>query len=173
MQKRCRQFFELAAGTRVLLVSFVGVMLMALLVFPMLPLGGEMIDLKLNYTLSDIHRSMLQYGESGRAVYAIASPTLDTLFPALYVTFFCGLLYRFRPSEGLWVLAFIPLVAGVWDLCENAQIVTLLLQYPDISATQVKVASFFTTSKHVMSAIYELMAVVYLLIYLSRRLRSL
>lgn len=172
MQERCRQFFEFAAGTRVLLGSFVGVVLMALLVFPLLPLGGDMIDLKLNYTLADIHRAMLQYGESGRRVYAIASATLDTLFPALYVTFFCGLLYRFRPSERLWLLAFIPLVAGLLDLCENAQIITLLLQYPEISATQVNVASFFTTSKHVMSAIYELMAVVDLLIYLSRRLRS-
>jgi hypothetical protein len=173
MQKRCRQFFEFAAGTRVLLVSFVGVMLMALLVFPMLPLGGDMIDLKLNYALSDIQRSMLQYGESGRTVYAIASPTLDTLFPALYVTFFCGLLYRFRPSERLWPTAFIPLVAGVWDLCENAQITALLLQYPNVSASQVAVASFFTTTKHVMSAVYELLAVVFLAVYLSRRLRSL
>lgn len=173
MIRVCRQFFEFAAGTRVLIISLAGVLLLGLLVFPSLPIGGEMIDLKLTYSLADIHVSMLRYGSDGRAIYAVASAILDTLFPALYVSFFCGLLYRFRPRERLWVLAFIPLIAGLWDLCENAQIITLLLQYPDISATQVKVASFFTTSKHVMSAIYELMAVVYLLIYLGRRLRSL
>lgn len=172
MLRACRQFFVFAAGTRALIVSLVGVLLLGLLVFPSLPIGGEMIDLKLNYGLAAIHASMLQYGADGRATYALASATLDTLFPALYVTFFCGLLYRFRPSERLWGLALIPLIAGLWDLCENAQIITLLLQYPDISATQVKVASFFTTSKHVMSAVYELMAVVYLLLYLSRRLRA-
>lgn len=173
MLRVCRQCFEFAADTRVLISSLVGVLLLALLVFPVLPIGGDMIDLKLSYSLADIHASMLQYGPDGRTNYAVASATLDALFPAVYVTFFCGLLYRFRPSERLWVLAFIPLIAGLWDLCENAQIIALLLQYPEISATQVKLASFFTTSKHVMSALYELMAVVYLLIYLSRRLRSL
>lgn len=82
MQKRRRQFFEFAAGTRVLLVSFGGVMLMTLLVFPMLPLGGHMIDLKLNDTLTDIHLSMLQYGESGRAIYEL----LAVVFLAVYLS---------------------------------------------------------------------------------------
>lgn len=172
MLRACRQFFEFAAGTKVLIVALLGVSLLGLLVFPVLPIGGEMIDLKLSYNLADIHAAMLQYGLDGRSTYAVASATLDTLFPLLYVTFFCGLLYRFRPSEPLWLLAFIPLVSGLWDLCENVQIIALLLQYPDISAIQVSVASFFTTSKHVMSAIYEVMAVLYLLIYLSRRLRA-
>lgn len=173
MLRACRLFFEFAARTRVLIVTLLGVLLLGLLVFPVLPIGGEMIDLKLSYNLVDIHTSMLQYGSEGRITYAVASATLDTLFPVLYVTFFCGLLYRFRAMERLWVLAFVPLFAGLWDLCENAQIIALLLQYPSISATQVSVASFFTTSKHVMSAAYEVTAVVYLLIYLSRRLRAL
>lgn len=171
IKSRFRQFFEFAAGTQPLIVSLVGVLFMMLLVFPALPLHGEMIDLKLQYTLADIHAAMLEYGPQGRAAYAVASPTLDTLFPVLYVTFFVGLIYRFRPSERLWVMAFIPVVAGVWDLCENAQITAMLLQYPDISARQVAVASFFTTVKHLLGAVYELTALGFLALFLVRWLK--
>ena len=137
MDKPFRKYFEFASGTKPLLISFAGVLLMVLWVFPSLPIGGEMIDLKLSYDLAAIEHAMAQYGASGRAVYALASPTIDTLFPVLYVTFFAGLLYRFRPNERLWLAAFVPLVAGVWDLCENAQITAMLLQYPVLSARQV------------------------------------
>ena len=166
-----RAFFEFAAGTKPLIISFIGILVMALLVFPALPVGGELLDVKLFYSLADVQSAMRQYGSQGRTVYALASPTLDTLFPVLYVTFFAGLLYRFRPSDRLWLLAFIPVFAGVWDLCENAQIVTMLMEFPDISARQVAVASFFTSVKHVLSAVYELMALVFLLISLVRRFR--
>ncbi len=169
MEKFFRKYFEFSARTKPLLISFAGVLLMVLWVFPSLPIHGEMIDLKLSYDLAAIQAIMLQYGVGGRAAYALASPTMDTLFPALYVTFFSGLLYRFRPSEKLWLTAFIPVVAGVWDLCENAQITAMLLQYPELSARQVAVASFFTSTKHFLSALYEVTAVCFLLIYALRR----
>ena len=172
MNKFFRKYFEFAAGTAPLIVSFIGVVVMMLLVFPALQVNGEWIDLKLQYTLADIQAAMLQYGAEGRAVYALASPTVDTLFPVLYVTFFAGLIYRFRPAERLWLMAFIPVFAGLWDLCENAQITAMLLQFPDISASQVGVASFFTTVKHMLSAVYELTAVVFLLMFLVRRLKK-
>jgi hypothetical protein len=166
-----RRFFGFAAGTKPLIFSFIGVVLMVTWVFPALPVHGELIDLKLQYSLPDIQAAMQQYGADGRAAYAWASPTVDTLFPALYVTFFSGLFYRFRPSERLWVLAFIPLIAGVWDLCENAQITAMLIQYPELSARQVAIASFFTTTKHVMSAVYELGALVLMALALKRHIR--
>jgi hypothetical protein len=172
MKKYFRKYFEFAARTTPLIFTFIGVLVMVLLVFPALPINGEMIDVKLRYTLADIQVAMLQYGPNGRAVYALASPTVDTLFPVLYVTFFAGLIYRFRPKERLWVMAFIPVLAGAWDLCENAQIVAMLLQFPDISANQVGVASFFTTVKHMLSAVYELTAIVFLLMFLVRRLKQ-
>ena|ERR1035437_5749513 len=172
MKQRLRRFFQFAAGTRPLLLSFVGIVVMLLLVFPALPINGEMIDLKLQYSLVDIQAAMLQYGSCGRAVYALASPSLDTLFPMLYVTFFSGLIYRFRPTEQLWVLACLPVFAGAWDLCENAQITTLLLEYPDISARQVAIASFFTSTKHLLSGAFELTSMVFLLIFAVRRTRQ-
>lgn len=171
MKKHFQKFFEFAAGTRPLLISFTGVLLMLLVVFPALPVNDELIDLKLHYTLADIEAAMRQYGPKGRAVYALASPTLDTVFPLLYVTFFAGLIYRLRPTQHLWFLAFIPVVAGLWDLCENAQITAMLLQYPELSARQVATASFFTSIKHLLGAVYELTALVLLVLFLIRRAR--
>lgn len=171
MKEYFQKYFEFAAGTWPLVISFTGVLLMLLLVFPALPVNGELIDLKLHYTLADIEAAMRQYGPQGRAVYALASPTVDTVFPLLYVTFFAGLIYRLRPAQRLWVVAFIPVVAGLWDLCENAQITALLLQYPDISARQVTTASIFTSIKHLLSAVYELTALVFLALCLLRRLK--
>ncbi len=172
MRRLFRRYFEFAAGTRPLLVSFLCVLLMVLAVFPALPINAQMIDLKLSYDLAEIQQAMQKYGAQGRIIYALASPTVDTLFPALYVTFFSGLLYRFRPSESLWMTAFIPVAAGLWDLCENAQITAMLLQYPELSARQVAVASFFTSTKHVLSAAFEVTAVLFLLVYSVRKFRA-
>lgn len=171
MKRLFLKFFKFAAGTTPLIVCFIGVLVMMLLVFPALPVGGELIDVKLRYSLADVQAAMLQYRPHGRAVYALASPTVDTLFPLLYVTFFAGLLYRFRPTERLWIMACIPIFAGVWDLCENVQITAMLLQYPDLSTRQVAAASFFTSVKHLLGAVYELTAVVFLAISLVRRLK--
>ena len=169
IKRHLREYLEFAARTKPLIVSLIGVLVMVFLVFPALPVGGELIDLKLHYTLADIQAAMQQYGPQGRAVYALASPTVDTLFPVLYATYFAGMIYRFRPSERLWIAAFVPVFAGAWDLCENAQITAMLLQYPEISATQVGVASFFTSVKHLLSAVYELTTAVFLVIFLIRR----
>jgi hypothetical protein len=87
------------------------------------------------------------------------------------VTSFCGILYRFRPVERLWALAWIPVIAGVWDLCENAQLTALLLMYPAVGETQVAWASFFTHVKSVyIGPAYQWPAVAFLLIVAIRRL---
>lgn len=98
------------------------------LVFPNLPVGGELPDVKSGYSHDEAMASMKQYGPDGRTTYAWGSVLLDTLFPMSYVTFFAGLIYRFRLTEGTWILAFIPVLAGILDLAENVQITAMLVQ---------------------------------------------
>ena len=90
------------------------------------------------------------------------SPTLDTLFPVIYVTFYVGILYRFAPMEQLKGLVYIPIIGGLIDLAENAQIVAMLLQYPDISIGQVEWANRFTLTKWVFSRLSMLMTLIVL-----------
>ncbi len=130
-----------------------------MVIFPNLPTGGESLDGKSEYDFALVQELMDQYGEDGRRIYSIASPTLDTLFPLIYVTFFAGLIYRFRANDLLGWLAIIPVITGLVDLGENIQITNLLLQYPDISEGQVQSASLFTETKTILVLVNQFLVV--------------
>lgn len=154
---RPNRYFRFASRTPVLLCAAGAVAVWLLLVFPSLPIGGRMLDLSAGYSYPELVAAMESYGASGRRVYAWASPTVDTAFPILYVTLCSGLLTRLRPSDEWTWLAWIPVFAGIWDLCENAQITAMLLMYPAVGETQVAWASFFTRVKTLyIGPVYQL-----------------
>jgi len=142
-----RTYCEFVSRTPVLGVTLGAAVLLLGAVFPALPIGDEMLDVKAGYTYAEAVAALDGYGEQGRRVYTWASVTLDTVLPVVYVSFLAGLVYRFRPRDRLWWLAYLPLAAGVLDLCENVQIIRMLIHYPDISAGQVASASAFTVAK--------------------------
>ena len=142
-----RKYVESASRTLALSATLIATLVLLVVVFPALPIGGEMLDGKTGYTYAEAVALMDSYGERGRQAYAWSSLTLDALLPFAYVSFLAGFVYRFRPTERLWTLACLPLAAGVLDLCENVQIVLMLTRYPDVSVGQVAVASWFTLSK--------------------------
>ena len=141
-----RSYFSFVSRVRVLGATFVSALLITI-VLNTLPFGPEMLDSRPGYTYQDALTAMAGFGEEGRKVYMWASMTLDTLLPAAYASFLAGIIYRLRPKENLWWLASLPVLAGGLDLCENYQIVTMLIHYPDITATQVANASLFTELK--------------------------
>ncbi len=149
---------------------------MLFVVFPDLPIGGEMLDVKRGYTFNEAMVALDSYGESGRRAYVTSSILLDTLFPIIYVTFYAGLIYRFRISDRLWTMAYIPFLAGACDLLENVQIIEMLLEYPEISFSQVTWASTFTQTKHALTTLSAVFGLVLLVIrltdYLTKKIRS-
>ena len=165
-----KRYFEFAGRTRTLLVTFVATAVFLFLVFPNLPINGEMLDMKPGYSYDEAMAAMEEYGPDGRTTYAWGSMVLDTLFPLVYVTFFAGLIYRFRLTEGTWWLAFVPVVAGVWDLGENVQITAMLVGYPDIGPGQVASASAFTAVKGYIGPVYQILGIGLLLAAAVRRL---
>lgn len=144
------------------------VVLILFLVFPNLPISGELLDAKTSYTHEEAVEALEGYGEDGRTVYLWTSLLLDTLLPLVYVTFFAGLIYRFRVTEGTWWLAYIPVFGGAWDLIENIQISSMLLVYPDVTEIQVASASLFTQMKHWLGSLYLLVAASVFLVSLTR-----
>ncbi len=164
-----RRYFAWAAGTRVLLGALIWSLITVLLLFPSLSLDGPLLDVRDGYSHAELVAAMTQYGQSGRRIYAWASPTIDTLFPIAYVSLFSGILYRFRPTDWLGISAWIPVLAGLWDLCENAQITAMLLMFPDVTERQVAWASFFTHVKLAyIGPAYQWPAAAFLLIALWR-----
>lgn len=164
-----RRYFDWAGRTGVLLVTFVTTVAFLFVVFPNLPINGVMLDVMPEYSHAHVMAAMEGYGETGRMVYVWGSIVLDTIFPLAYVTFFAGLIYRFRVVDKTWWFAYFPVFAGVSDLAENVQIVAMLLGYPDLSPSQVERASFFTTVKGNVGLIYQLLGVGLLVIAGIRR----
>jgi hypothetical protein len=141
-------YFDYVSRTPVLIASFVASMLFIIVIFPSLAVNIESLDVRMSgYTFADVMAAMEGYGEVGRGRYALISFSLDTLFPICYVSFYAGAIYRFVPHERLRLLAYLPLIGGVFDLGENAQIITMLLQYPDISMMLSEWANRFTLIK--------------------------
>ena len=167
-----QRYFELASRTSVLVGAFVLTAAFLFVVFPALPVGGELLDVKSGYTHAEAMAAMEGYGASGRSVYILASLTLDTLFPLVYVTLFAGLIHRFRWNDRTAFLAWIPVVAGIIDLGENVQIVAMLTNYPDVGPVQVAFASTFTMVKGWLGTVYQVLAVVLLVVAGIRALRN-
>ena len=144
---RLTRWIEFTAKTPILLTTaFIAVMLLVVM-FPALPIGGELLDARFGYTHAEVVDALAVYGADGRHVYLWASLTLDTLLPVAYAALLAGLVYRLRPKDRLGALSIVPLAAGVLDLGENAQIAAMLVGYPDVSRVQVAVASLFTQAK--------------------------
>ena len=141
-----RAYLDFVNGTLTLGATLV-LALLLVAVIQALPVGGELLDEKVGYTHEEAVAAMEGYGEKGRRTYAWSAATLDTLLPIVYASFLAGAVYRLRPTERSWRLAWLPLAAGALDLCENVQITIMLIGYPDVSAGQVASASLFTISK--------------------------
>jgi len=165
--------FEFASRTPVLIGTFATASVLLVVVFPALPLGGQLLDATLGYTHDEVMAAMSGYGADGRRVYALASLTADTLLPVAYVGFLAGLVFRLRPGEGHGVLAYLPVAAGGLDLCENAQIVAMLVGFPEITPGQVAAASLFTQLKHGALLASVCLAATLVVIALVRRTKRL
>lgn len=166
-----RRCLEVAGRTPVLAATLISTVILVFAVFPAVPIGGETLDTRAGYTFAEVVSLMEGYGEERRRVYAWASGTLDTVLPLVYVSFLCGLVYRLRPTERLWRLAYLPLAAGMLDLGENVQIILMLTRYPDISAAQVASASWFTLSKAYALSICLALAITLAIVAAARRSR--
>ena len=167
-----RRYLEASSRAPALLVTLASTLILVAAVFPALPIGGEPLDARAGYTHAEALAALEGYGEAGRRTHVWASLTLDTLLPVAYASFLAGLIYRYRPAERSWMLAYLPLAAGAIDLGENVQVVLLLTRYPDISAGQVAAASLFMLSKRYAIVACLALAIALALVAGVRRARA-
>lgn len=153
-----REYLNFASHTGTLVVTFLVSISLLFLVFPVIPINGESLDVQSWYTHDEAMTLLEGYGSDGRTIYLWSSLLLDTLFPVMYVTFLAGLIHRFRLSDRAWRVALIPVLAGILDLSENVQISLMLTSYPDIGELQATSAAIFTAAKHWMFYISGIIA---------------
>ena len=108
-----KPYFEYVSKTSVLIFTFVFTYLFLLVIFPYFAGDVASLDARQDgYDFAEVMVALTGYGEAGRLRYALVSPTLDTLFPMVYVSFYVGILYRFAPMERLKGLVYIPFWGG-------------------------------------------------------------
>ncbi len=91
-------------------------------------------------------------GNEGRKEYISRQLPLDFIYPVLFsISSFLILAWLFLKRHGkgssIFYLCFVPIVAGIFDYLENIQIVSMILNYPDITKAQVALSSAFTIAK--------------------------
>jgi hypothetical protein len=109
-------------------------------------------------------------GEEGRSVYLSRQLTADLFYPGLFMISYSTMIAYFLLKIGsgnrkLFYLAFIPLLAGLFDYFENFGIMNMLHSFPEISPESVSITNFFSVSKAVCSTITFVSLVILLLTF--------
>lgn len=80
----------------------------------------NMLDLSFGFSGQDVQNTFEALGEKGRTQYIYSSLILDTVFPIIYGLLFFALLLKLK-EERVFILS-LPLMAVIFDLCENISI---------------------------------------------------
>ncbi|MCU0375311.1 MAG: hypothetical protein MUF24_08390 [Chitinophagaceae bacterium] len=112
----------------------------------------EILDLQPGYTPQQAKNILSNYNDQTLRFAAIFNLTADTLYPLAYTALFCVILARFCrkivPHNPQWRwLLIIPLPIPLIDYLENAGIIQILWNYPEVTDNMISLASFFTLLK--------------------------
>jgi hypothetical protein len=98
--------------------------------------GGILLDASPAFTPDGIYHRLAGYGDAGRRNYAFRNVTIDVLLPLSVLPFLVLLIRRALARYSLGpvlrgLLLSVPVAYVVFDLLENASVVTLLTNYPE------------------------------------------
>lgn len=131
------------------------------------------------YSYAEAIELLKTLGLEGRRAYLTVQLPIDLVYPLMFAISYSLLitwvLKQFLPKQSRWFLvAFIPVLAGMFDYLENAVVASMLHVFPDVSETLVAIASSFTIVKSGLTTLFFvvlLAALVYLAVWsLKKRL---
>lgn len=108
-------------------------------------------------------------GETGRSVYLYNQIPLDLIYPLLFGFSYCLILAFFlkkinKLDSSLFYFCLLPLIAGSVDYLENAGIITMLVRYPDLSATLANTTSIFSVIKSMSTTLFFIVLIIVLIV---------
>lgn len=115
-------------------------------------LSGHLLDAKFSYGVDEALNLMENYGPEARTVYWKMALVVDNPYAVVYSLALMLLLILLfsntAPKNNLLkVLSFLPLLAGLADIAENACLAYMLRSFPDTGEGIIKLSSFFTSMK--------------------------
>ncbi len=104
------------------------------------------------YSFSYANELLNSMGAEGRNLYLSAQLPLDFIYPGLFsITYSLLLIWlfskTFNVSSKIYYFSLVPFLAGIFDYIENLFIIKMIISFPDLQITTVKIASFFTILK--------------------------
>lgn len=131
------------------------------------------IDLLIfEFNPAKIQKMVADYGPEGRVIYAQGTLIDDTIYPVVYTFLFCiilSLLYRKRVAASWALVNVFPITGLVFDLLENAAVMTLLQTYPEPQPIVAVLCSVFSNLKWTSFGLTVLLAVQGLVCLVSRK----
>ena len=142
----------------------------------MLANGLQLFDVKMDgYTPEYALRLLLALGQEGRHIYLTQQMPLDMLYPFTFAVsnslIIAWLLHKLNWFESpAFYLVLLPIVGGLLDYFENFTVITMLLQFPDVSTPIAELANMFTRTKLLVSIPAFVSLIVLLIILLVKTL---
>jgi hypothetical protein len=144
--------------------------------------GGVLLDAVPAFGVDAVYGRLAGYGEAGRSNYAFRNVTVDTflpfsVFPFLFLLARRALTARSTArSVGLLILA-VPVAYVVFDLLENASVLTLLASYPERRSLLAESLPYVTLIKRAASLLalgvpLVMLSVAFLPVGTARQLRQ-
>ena len=111
------------------------------------------LDTRFSYSLEDVHKAFEKLGVAGRSLYRSVVGGIDMVYPLVYGLLFILVLANLLkktidPGSRFMLLALLPLLGVGCDYLENINTLSLLRDYPLLSAQKVAWGEQMTRMKH-------------------------
>ena len=133
--------------------------------------GMKILDMMpTGYDAAYVNELFTKLGEPGRNAYLYGQIPFDLVYPALYGIGFCLVLAWFLNRMGklhgnLIFFCLLPVLAGIFDYCENFGIIAMLQAYPEIPANLVAVTNVFSILKSSLTSIYFIVLIIVIITF--------
>jgi len=155
------------------LSSSIYVMMLTVTIPKVVELSGGMKILDMlptGYSPEYVNSLMSNLGPEGRHAYLFYQLPLDMVYPALFGLSNCLIIAYFLRKlnrlEGRFIsLCYLPLLAGIFDYCENLGIISILKTFPQNPETLSQITNVFSISKSLLTTISLSTIIILLLIW--------
>lgn len=135
------------------------------------------LDLRMGFTKEEAFQMLDSIGKEGRSTYYFTETLVDSVYPFVYTLFSIftiGFLISkvFPKNHNLLKINILPIVAMIFDFCENFGIVSMLRSFPEISESMVQFTSVSNILKWTFAGIQIVLMIVLLISWGIRGLRK-
>lgn len=131
--------------------------------------GMKLLDMMpAGYDVNYVSELFNLLGEYGRGVYLTNQIPVDMIYPALFGLTYCLLLAYLLKKINKFTIPFrylclLPVIAGIADYCENFGIITMLINYPDLTAFTANATNLFSVVKSISTSIFFVVLIMVLI----------